>query len=197
MEKRKVRGTRPGRSIWANAALTALLVIGLGACRSMADAALEGFGDEMYTDQEILHTFITINQGEVITSRPVDESVTGPARAFAQRMIQEHSAVIEQAQALADQQDLTPQPNLVSVTLTNSAEGTAERLEDMNGMPLAMEYMQAQVTMHQNALNMLDHTLIPNAGNSALRGLLQQARQSVAMHLEDAMEIHHEMMDAM
>lgn len=145
------------------------------------------------TDADRLHVFITGNQGEVLTSRPVVGELTNPqARQFAQEMISAHTGVVEQAQAL----DLEPRNNPVSLSMTQMVEGVARTLDGMSGAMLDMKYMEAQVTLHGQTLNMLDYVLIPNTRDAAARRLMEQARPAVADHLRRAQAIHHEMMTA-
>ena len=107
-------------------------------------------------------------------------------QAFAQRMIDTHSSLINQAQQLADSLEVRPESNLVSMSLQSTVQGIQEELRETSADSLDQQYMLAQVTLHQQFLAMLDHTLAPNAQQEEIRNLLQAARETVAQHLEEA-----------
>lgn len=161
-------------------------------------------------DDQILHTFLTINQGEVITSRKVadisgrvmsdsmalvhditlTEDPSIDTRAFARLMVAYHSSVAEEIRSIAADLGLDLQPNQVSMALENTAEGIAERMEVFSGEQEEVEYIRAQIALHENALNMLDHTLIPQTDDPQLRQRLQVWRQDIADHLLLAQQIY-------
>jgi putative membrane protein len=203
---------------WTKLFAIAALLTFASACATMDDSVSgeAGFAvgsiSELQDDQ-ILHTFLTINEGEIATSRSmaspssvamsdstsIDHSMiltgdpSADVRAFAQMMIAHHSMVVEEIQNTADSMDLELQPNQVSMTLNNTAQGVVERMESLTGMQEEMEYILTQIVLHQNALNMLDHTLIPQADDTQLRQMLQDGRQDVANHLIMAQQIRESM----
>lgn len=173
--------------------LLGALAVALTGCMQSrgAAASMPGMADGAFSDPEVLEAFIVSNQGEVITSRPVVDAAGVPAdvRAFAQQMIDAHSRVIQQAEAL----DMTPAPNEHATTLQNSAESIARDLDGLSGDELAMMYVMSQVVLHDNTLRALEHTLIPSTRDAELRALLQQTVPAVRQHLERAKALHHQM----
>lgn len=156
-----------------------------------ADAAA-GAAPQPLTDNQIQHVFITANRGEVVTSQPVlDDLQDAEVRAFAQQMVEEHTRVVERAEALPD---LMPEMNPVSMSLTEVAQGTARELEGMDAAMLDRQYIEKQVVLHGHTLAMLDHVLIPAAQDEALRALMEETRPAVEAHLVRAKELHHRMM---
>ena len=153
-----------------------------------ADAATLMPADAVTEDPDILHVFITSNRGEVMTSQPfVEQFESNEVRDFAMMMVRDHTAANERAGALP----IEPDDNRVSRRLTAMAEAKARELGDFGGADLDRAYMDAQIQMHTQTLDMLDRVLIPNATDPALRSLLQNARPTVAAHLQDAQRIHH------
>lgn len=108
---------------------------------------------------------------------------------YARRMIDEHSRLNDEAWQLSDSLGVEPEANLVSTVLQNTVEGVTEELRGTSAESLDQEYMMTQVVLHQQALGMLEHTLIPNAEDESLRGLLEEARGVVAQHLDQARDI--------
>lgn len=203
MEKRLFART----SLFAVVTLMALV----SACATTnSEAGLDVSSATEFHDTQILHTFLTINQGEVITSRKVaeisDQAMSDSmalghglaltedpsidTRAFAQLMVAYHSSVAEEIQNIANNMGLGLQPNQVSMTLGNMAEGIAGRMEVYSGEQEEVEYIRAQLALHENALNMLDHTLIPQTDDPQLRQMLQIWRQDIADHLLLAQQIY-------
>lgn len=139
------------------------------------------------TDGQILHIFITMNNGEVISSQNPDEKAEGDVKNFAQMMVTEHSGVRAQAEQLG--QRIKPEPNIISMSMENNVKGCTAKLAKLDGDQWDLEYLTAQVHLHAHGLDMLDFNLIPNAKDPALRTLLQQARPAVQQHLELARKL--------
>lgn len=141
-------------------------------------------------DAEIAHIAVTANAidielAELALERGRDERV----REFAARMITDHTAVNEQAAALADRLGVTPRDNAVSQSLREGAEAATQTLGAAEGAGFDRAYMDREVEYHRAVLQALDETLIPNTSNGELRALLEQARGAVAAHLAHAEEL--------
>ncbi len=157
--------------------------------------------------------------------QPPAQQQTGAAadevQEFAQRMIEEHSQVIDRAEQLANRLDIQREDNLASQVMSNSVQGLVEQLQDTGGMATMggdepaepqqqqqqqqemgqqgemegqmsdqeREYMMAQVSLHQQALLLLNNTLIPNADESELQQMLEKERETIKQHLEEAKQI--------
>jgi putative membrane protein len=174
----------------------AALALGLAACGTprmgTAPAAPELMAATAVTeDDDILHVFITSNNGEVMTSQPfVEDFQSNEVRDFAMMMVRDHTAANERAEALP----IEPDDNAVSRRMSAMATAKVAELEDMDGMELDRAYMDTQIQLHTMTLDMLDRVLIPNATDPALRALLQSARPTVATHLQEAQRIHRGLM---
>lgn len=139
------------------------------------------------TDPEIAHIAVTANAIDVETARLVESRTTTPAvRDFAQTMITDHTAVNEQAAALAQRLGVTPQDNDVSKSLQAGAAEARAQLEGLNGADFDRAYIDREIGYHQAVLDAIDQTLIPSATNAELRGLLEQVRPAIVAHLDHA-----------
>lgn len=142
------------------------------------------------SDAEILDIFITMNNGEIMTSRPaIDETAQDWVRDYAQKMVTMHTDVVKRAQDLS----VEPAQNLISSTLETNAQGVSTRLTALDGRELDNQYITSQLAMHQNALDMLDNTLIPLAQSQELKNLLTEARSHVANHLAEVQKLYHKL----
>ena len=158
-----------------------------GAAAGTGGMAGETGTTAMLEDAEILQIAITANEGEIamgelaVTSAQ-DQDVVN----FADAMVDEHTMVLAQAEALADDEGITPEQSSVSAMLEAQADAELMALGDASEEEFDLLYMQAQVEMHEIVLNMLDSTLIPQADNEALGEYLTTMRAAVAEHLADA-----------
>lgn len=136
-----------------------------------------------------------VGGGETTVGREdEEEALSDPVHAFAQRMMREHGDILQQAEALALELNIEPEPNLLSTMLEETAEGITEELRALpSEEERHREYMQAQISMHQQTLDLLEHTLIPNTENEELVNLLEDARSTVEQHLDQALSIYQEM----
>ncbi|MGQ0563339.1 MAG: DUF4142 domain-containing protein [Gemmatimonadota bacterium] len=142
------------------------------------------------SDAEIAHIVVTANSadsaaGELARSKAGNAQV----RSFGERMVTDHTAVNEQAAQLAQRLNLTPADNATSQQMKSDSDQAMQRLQGLSGAEFDRAYIDHEVTFHQQVLDALDKTLIPNAQNPDLRALLEQTRPAIAAHLEQAKQI--------
>jgi putative membrane protein len=128
---------------------------------------------------------VDINAGKQAESKTSNKDV----RAFAERMVADHTGVNQQAVALVKKLNVTPEANDTSKTLTQDGAATLARLKGMSGKAFDKAYVDNEVSYHQTVLAALDKTLIPSASNSELKGLLVKVRPAFVAHLEHAKHI--------
>jgi putative membrane protein len=160
--------------------LSSLLVLGLG---TAAHAAAPN--DAQIAAIVVAANTVDINAGKQAESKAGDKEV----RAFARRMVADHTGVNQQAVALVKKLNVTPQANDTSNTLTQDGAATLARLRGMSGKAFDKAYVDNEVAYHQTVLDALDKTLIPSASNSELKGLLVKVRPAFVEHLEHAKHI--------
>jgi putative membrane protein len=160
--------------------LSSLLVLGLG---TAAHAAAPN--DAQIAAIVVAANTVDINAGKQAESKAGDKEV----RAFARRMVADHTGVNQQAVALVKKLNVTPQANDTSNTLTQDGAATLARLRGMSGKAFDKAYVDNEVAYHQTVLDALDKTLIPSASNSDLKGLLVKVRPAFVEHLEHARHI--------
>jgi len=139
------------------------------------------------SDAEVAHVAVTANSIDIELARFAHTRTQHQAvREFAATMIRDHTAVNDQATALAGRLHLTPSDNTVSQSLSKGAAEARARLEALQGAAFDRAYLDREVGYHQAVLDALDQLLIPAAGNAELRKLLLDVRPAVAAHLEHA-----------
>jgi putative membrane protein len=101
-------------------------------------------------------------------------------------MITDHTAVNEQAAALAGRLGVTPEDNAVSQSLLAGAADARKAVEHLQGAAFDHAYIDREVAYHQAVLDALDGLLIPTTTNAELKKLLVGVRPAIAAHLEHA-----------
>ena len=142
------------------------------------------------SDPEVAHVAVTANSididlGKLARARSGNEAV----RQFAFAMISDHTAVNQQAGALAARLGVTPRDNAVSQSLTAGAAAAKKAIEGLSGADFDRAYLDREVAYHQAVLDALDGLLIPTTENAELKKLLTDVRPAFAAHLEHAKRI--------
>jgi putative membrane protein len=139
------------------------------------------------TDPQIAHIAYTAGLIDVEAGKlAVEKSQNSDVRAFAQRMIGDHTAVNDQALALVKKLNVTPEDNPTSQSLTKQADITREKLTGLTGAAFDKAYIDNEVAFHKTVNSALTTTLIPDAQNSELKSLLQNGLKVFEAHLEHA-----------
>ena len=142
------------------------------------------------TDAQIADIALTANA--VDSAAGVLARKKGTAKAvkdFAQTMVTDHTGVNKQAVALATKLNVTPQDNDTSRQLKSGGDANLAKLQGLSGAEFDKAYIDNEVAYHQAVLDALDKTLIPDAQNAELKGLLEKVRPAIAAHLERAKSI--------
>jgi putative membrane protein len=142
------------------------------------------------TDPEIADIVVAANQVDVEAGELAKSKATNPeVREFAERMITDHTAVNQQATELVTRLGVTPEESPTSQQLRQAGEQNRQALQGKSGAEFDRAYIDNEVAYHQQVLDAIDDTLIPNAENPELKALLEQTRPAVAAHLEHAKEL--------
>lgn len=81
---------------------------------------------------------------------------------------------------------MTPEENDTSKSLKKGGDDNLKNLKTLEGADFDRAYIDHEVTYHQDVINALDNTLIPNAKNKELKDLLVSVRPSFEAHLAHA-----------
>ena len=128
---------------------------------------------------------VDIDAGKLAESKTKNKDV----RAFAERMVADHSGVNQQAVALVTKLHVTPEENATSKSLTQGGVATRDKLKGLSGSAFDKAYVDNEVSYHETVLDALDKTLIPGASNAELKALLTRVRPAFVAHLEHAKHI--------
>ena len=149
------------------------------------------------TDPQIAHIAYTAGLIDVEAGKlALEKSQNTDVRAFAQRMVGDHTAVNDQALALAKKLNVTPEDNPTSQSLTKQAETTREKLTGLTGAAFDKAYVDNEVAFHKTVNSALSTTLIPDAENSELKSLLERGLKVFQSHLEHAERLAQQLSSA-
>jgi putative membrane protein len=128
---------------------------------------------------------VDINAGQLAKSKAESKDV----KAFAERMVTDHTGVNKSAVDLVTRLNVKPEENETSRTLKSNGADTVKKLKALKGKAFDKAYVDNEVTYHQAVLDALDNTLIPNARNEELKSLLVKVRPAFVAHLDHAKHI--------
>jgi putative membrane protein len=146
------------------------------------------------SDPEVAHVAVTANSIDIELAKLAQSKASRKEVVqFATTMIKDHTAVNQQATALAARLGVTPKDNAASQSLRNGAAAARQNIENLSGSAFDRAYMDREIAYHQVVFNALDGVLIPTTSNAELRKLLTDAKSVVATHLEHAKQIRASM----
>jgi putative membrane protein len=117
--------------MYRTAAIAAAVAAGLGFATGIAAPAAKP------TDPQIAHIAYTADQLDIEAGKlALDKSKNQDVRAFAQRMVGDHTAVNDQALALVKKLNVTPEDNPTSQSLTKAQDAELKKLAGLDGAAL-------------------------------------------------------------
>ncbi|NER13688.1 DUF4142 domain-containing protein [Leptobacterium flavescens] len=139
------------------------------------------------SDPEVASVAVVANQidisyAEIAMKRSKNKDVLE----FAQRMLTDHKAVIEQAVALVTKLSVTPKDNAVSQSLLEGAKETKKMLQKASKKKFDQVYIDNEVAYHEAVIEAIKNLLIPESENSELKELLTNVLPALEAHLEHA-----------
>lgn len=163
--------------------ISALAVAGLFVCA--APAAAQGINDAQIAAIVVTANQVDIDAGELAASHATNAEV----RKFGQQMVTDHKGVNKSAVDLATKLKVTPQENDTSRALKSGGDQNVANLKKLKGAAFDKAYIDHEVAYHQQVIDALDKTLIPNAHNAELKALLVKVRPAFVAHLEHAKQV--------
>ena len=139
------------------------------------------------TDPQIAHLVVTANQVDIDAGKLAESKGSSKeVRDFGKMMVTDHSGVNKQAVALVTKLGVKPEDNPTSQSLKSGGAENVKKLEGLKGAAFDRAYIDHEVAYHQQVLDAVDKTLIPNAKNEELKALIVKVRPAFVAHLEHA-----------
>ena len=164
---------------------SALVIVAGGAFAQAAAPAAAG-----PTDAQIAHIVVTANQVDIDAGKLAESKGTNKeVKAFGKQMVTDHTGVNQQAVALVTKLKVTPEDNPTSQSLKSGGADNIKKLQGLKGAELDKAYIDHEVAYHEQVLDAIDKTLVPNAKNAELKALIVKVRPAFVGHLEHAKKI--------
>jgi putative membrane protein len=139
------------------------------------------------SDPEVASVAVVANQIDISYAEIAKQKSKDPAiLKFAETMANDHTAVINQAVALAKKLSVTPKDNEVSRKLLADAQKTKKMLRSKSVNSFDKAYIDNEVAYHKAVIGAVEGLLIPEAENKELQDLLQNVLPALKTHLEHA-----------
>ncbi|HET9047334.1 MAG TPA: DUF4142 domain-containing protein [Casimicrobiaceae bacterium] len=159
--------------------------------RSLSVIALSAFAlgaaAQSPNDAQIAAIVVTANQVDIDAGKLAEsKSTSKDVQAFGKMMVTDHTGVNKSATDLAARLKLTPEDNPTAQSLKKGGTDNVAQLKSLSGAAFDKAYVDHEVAYHQQVIDALDKTLIPNASNAELKALLVKVRPAFVAHLEHA-----------
>lgn len=139
------------------------------------------------TDPQIAAIVVTANQVDIDAGKLAESKTRNKeVKAFAERMVQDHTGVNKAAADLVHKLGVTPEDNPTSMDLKHGGDTNLQALGKLDGARFDRAYIDHEVAYHQAVLDAMDHTLIPSAKNAELKALLVKVQPAFVAHLDHA-----------
>src|SRR3954467_10468039 len=138
-------------------------------------------------DAQIASIVVTANQVDIDAGKLASSmGSNAEIKKFGEQMVTDHTGVNKQAVDLVTKLKVTPKDNPTSTSLKEGGAANVASLKKLKGAAFDKAYIDHEVAYHQQVLDAVDKTLIPNASNAELKALLVKVRPAFVAHFEHA-----------
>ena len=128
---------------------------------------------------------IDISAGKIALERSQNISI----KKFAERMVTDHTAVLNSAVALVTRLGVTPVNNKLVATLAEQSSIHEANLRTLSGSAFNKSYIDHEVAYHEAVIGVIENQLIPAAQNKELKDMLISVVPAFRAHLEHSQMI--------
>lgn len=142
------------------------------------------------SETEISNIILTADSEEMNLSDIGRKKATNSqVKEFAKKMFREHEMHNSRMSAMAENKGVMLVETKTSMEMKFSSQEEIEKLKKLKGNTFDKTFMEAQIKLHEDLLQELENSLIPNALDAELNAFLQDTRSTVEGHLQEAKEI--------
>ena len=142
-----------------------------------------------WTDANVVDVLTVANQGEVDYSQiGVDKATNASVKEFAQMMVKDHGTMLDAVKSLSSRLNVVPATNDKANDLKEENTKDINDLNTKTGKDFDKEFMDEQVDMHQETLDLLND-LDGRTTNADLKAAIAEAKPKVQAHLDQAKAI--------
>jgi putative membrane protein len=157
----------------------------LPAAAQTEPAAAAGPTDPQIAAIVVAANSVDISAAKIAKSKTKNKDV----KQFAETMIHDHTASNKQATDLCKKLKVKPEDNPTSKGLTDGGKENEANLKKLKGAEFDKAYVDHEVAYHQQVLDAINNTLIPNAKNADLKDLLEKTAPVIQAHLDHAKKL--------
>src|SRR3954462_12823346 len=125
---------------------------------------------------------IDVDRGKLALKHTHNDQV----KQFAEQMVHDHQAGIQEAMDLAKRLGVKPEPSDTTKSLNADAAKVTSRLKKEKGAAFDKDYIDTEVAYHQAVIGAVRDALVPGAQNADLKRLLEMAAPTLEGPLQHA-----------
>lgn len=138
-----------------------------------------------FSDAEILGAMNAIDEKEIAAANAAKKEKMGDqAKAFSKMLRKQHSANFDKTRKLSKKLGMPPISNQTALDLRSDGAKELATLVPLEGKEFERAYIDAMVSGHSDALQLIDAELLPAAKNEEVRAHVDAYRGQVSAHLE-------------
>jgi putative membrane protein len=150
--------------------------------------------EEAMNDAQILQLVHAANQGEIKQANLAQQKAqNGSVKKLARMISQDHAMADAKGNELTQKLNLTLATSPLSTRLENDAQALFTEMQPLSGAEFDKKYVDAQITMHEQVLKLIDDKLVPNAKSSDVKQLVSMIRPKIDMHLTEARNVKRQL----
>ena len=139
------------------------------------------------SDNHMLGMFLMSNDIDLTFAKLAhNRSTNAEVKAFAKRMITDHTQMIATLRTLIEEHDIVPTDNMLGRDLRDLASIQRDSLAAREGVKFDRAYVAWEIENHRELLSMIDDVLLPRADAGPLREMVASMRPIVSAHLAHA-----------
>ena len=180
------------KEVSMKSAVTVLVTISVGIFFSACSLVQRTMPGSTMSNAEILGLLNTIDHSEIDAGQLALQKASSPeVRSFASRMVSEHEMMMENIGRLAHRLSVQPQKPALASTMEDTHRNSMETLGAKSGSDFDKAYIAYQVTMHEQAVDLVGD-VIGSVENQDLKLYLRQTKPDLQNHLVSSQSIERQ-----
>ena len=147
------------------------------------------------SDADLLGVWHTINHSEIDAGQLArDRASCEEVLAYASRMVYDHKMHMQNADQLAHRIGMEPHKPALASTFENAHQKAMEELRDNAGLNFDKSYIGYQITLHQQAINLVNDA-VEWVNDPQVKRFLGEAVPDLQSHLEAAQSVQRRILN--
>jgi putative membrane protein len=144
------------------------------------------------SNANVISVLDTIDVSEIEAAQLAKQKASSPAvRKLADRLVDEHTEEMQKTLQLAKRMKIQPEKPQLASSMESTHRETMEELRKKSGPDFDRAYLDYQVTMHEQAVKLVEDTA-NSVDDTRLKQHLKQTRPELVGHLSAARELQRQ-----